>query len=165
MAETATTQPPQDDSWIVLEDGRRVYLPRVHGTDDNQTEGDDSSKANNPNDKGLHLLEKSRSAWGSTAGAGSDFFHVYRKQRAREIARQEHMDKDWLEKNSASEFQRQRAEGIQKVLTRQKVKSEKRKRRKLNASIRQANERAEERQRNKSQDSQQSSTDQHVNPK
>lgn len=93
---------PGDEDWVLLSDGRRVHLPSLPPQDDGAAA---EGNAGVVDDKGFHLLEKPRSAWGSTAGAGSDFFHVYRKQRAREQLRQENMDKEWTAKEEAAEFQ------------------------------------------------------------
>lgn len=92
----------EEDEWVILGDGTKLHVPRLPPQEaPEELAGNTKSK----DDKGFHLLEKARSAWGSTAGAGSDFFHVYRKQRAREMARQEQLDKDWEEKSKNEKFQ------------------------------------------------------------
>lgn len=90
-----------DTSWVMLSDGRRVYLPRLPSHDEHAAAaeaGDDP--------RGLHHIKKGRLAWGSTAGAGSDFFQVYKDQRSRELARQEQMDRDWQRKTKEYLFQK-----------------------------------------------------------
>lgn len=86
---------------VLLADGTKVLVPKKmpSGLDDIDADGPTADQ-----DKGFHLLEKVRSAWGSTAGAGSDFFHVYRKQRAREMARLDGLERDWEIEQDTEEF-------------------------------------------------------------
>lgn len=59
------------------------------------------------------VFDKVQQTWGSSAGAGSDFFHMYRKRRAHELDRLEKMDADWDEKCQHREFQQKRAAGFE----------------------------------------------------
>lgn len=58
------------------------------------------------------VFDQVQQTWGSSAGAGSDFFHKYRKRRAHELERLEKMDADWDEKMEHRAFQQKRAEGF-----------------------------------------------------
>lgn len=117
--------------WVVLSNGARVQVPRLP-----PQQADDSTGAAQwqggvgTSEKGFHLLEKVRSAWGSTAGAGSDFFHVYRKQRAREMARQEELEKAWVEEEEFRKFQERRIANFKADEERARKRNEKRKRKK-----------------------------------
>ena len=42
------------------------------------------------------VIDKIHNVWGSTAGAGSDFYSVYRKQKNTELERIEKLDADFL---------------------------------------------------------------------
>eukprot|EP01055_Gregarina_sp_Pseudo9_P001139 Gregarina_sp_Pseudo_9__1138@NODE_1746_length_1356_cov_14_314351_g1619_i0_p1_GENE_NODE_1746_length_1356_cov_14_314351_g1619_i0NODE_1746_length_1356_cov_14_314351_g1619_i0_p1_ORF_typecomplete_len232_score33_17DUF1168/PF06658_12/2_2e03DUF1168/PF06658_12/4_3e25FbpA/PF05833_11/0_41DUF1179/PF06678_11/1_2_NODE_1746_length_1356_cov_14_314351_g1619_i043738 len=132
----STKVQPEDDSefdWVVLSSGARVQVPRLPPQQPDDANGSSIPGAGGmaPNDKGFHLLDKVRSAWGSTAGAGSDFFHVYRKQRAREMARQEELEKAWVESEEMRKFQERRLANFKADEERAKKRSEKRKRKKL----------------------------------
>ncbi|KAH0473948.1 MAG: hypothetical protein KVP17_000821, partial [Porospora cf. gigantea B] len=56
------------------------------------------------------LLEKVSNPAGSTAGAGSDFFHIYRKHRQTELERLKLMEVEDKEDLEQSEFQQRRHE-------------------------------------------------------
>ena len=56
------------------------------------------------------LLEKVSNPAGSTAGAGSDFFHIYRKHRQTELERLKLMEVEDQEDLEQSEFQQRRHE-------------------------------------------------------
>eukprot|EP01054_Gregarina_sp_Poly1_P010899 Gregarina_sp_Poly_1__10898@NODE_84_length_15393_cov_100_561529_g72_i0_p6_GENE_NODE_84_length_15393_cov_100_561529_g72_i0NODE_84_length_15393_cov_100_561529_g72_i0_p6_ORF_typecomplete_len245_score51_89DUF1168/PF06658_12/2_1e25AAA_23/PF13476_6/0_0024Coilin_N/PF15862_5/0_024Rrn6/PF10214_9/0_056PHC2_SAM_assoc/PF16616_5/0_17SMC_N/PF02463_19/0_16LCD1/PF09798_9/0_52Mt_ATPsynt_B/PF05405_14/0_83AspBHydro_N/PF05279_11/0_96FlgT_N/PF16548_5/2_5DUF4407/PF14362_6/1_5_NODE_84_length_15393_cov_100_561529_g72_i0 len=119
--------------WIVLSNGARVQVPKLPPQEDTAAGGSNLAACSGagdggPNDKGFHLLDKVRSAWGSTAGAGSDFFHVYRKQRAREMARQEALEKAWQEAEEMRKFQEKRLANFKADEDRAKKRAEKRKR-------------------------------------
>eukprot|EP01053_Blabericola_migrator_P001874 Blabericola_migrator_1__1873@NODE_150_length_12827_cov_208_685893_g131_i0_p6_GENE_NODE_150_length_12827_cov_208_685893_g131_i0NODE_150_length_12827_cov_208_685893_g131_i0_p6_ORF_typecomplete_len200_score36_93DUF1168/PF06658_12/9_8e28Rrn6/PF10214_9/0_00095ZapA/PF05164_13/0_011DUF3381/PF11861_8/0_23PET117/PF15786_5/1_7PET117/PF15786_5/1_9e02IncFII_repA/PF02387_15/0_33DDRGK/PF09756_9/5_9AspBHydro_N/PF05279_11/8_8LCD1/PF09798_9/8_4DUF3484/PF11983_8/2e02DUF3484/PF11983_8/2_3_NODE_150_length_12827_cov len=117
-----------DFDWIVLSDGARVRVPKLPPQEDSATGVTDGPVGGS--DKGFALLEKVRSAWGSTAGAGSDFFHVYRKQRAREMARQEELEKEWKETQEDEAFQARRLANFLADKEKAARKREKRKRKK-----------------------------------
>lgn len=51
------------------------------------------------------LMEKVNNVWGSTAGAGSDFFHTYRKHRATEMDRLKQLDEEYEDEKEATEFE------------------------------------------------------------
>jgi len=86
--------------------------------------------------KALIEFDVAKNVWGSTAGAGSDYFHLYKRERDREIARLEKMDKDWDEKEAHLEFQKKRAEGLDKAAAKTAKNREKRQRKKMNADAR-----------------------------
>eukprot|EP00923_Selenidium_pygospionis_P012698 GHVN01021666.1.p2 GENE.GHVN01021666.1~~GHVN01021666.1.p2 ORF type:complete len:172 (+),score=33.15 GHVN01021666.1:95-610(+) len=83
---------------IQLADGTSVEVAKHK----EQEDGADSTS-------GRVHLEKVNNVWGSTAGAGSDFFHLYRKQRAVEMERIEKMDADWVEEEEDKKFREKRA--------------------------------------------------------
>merc|ERR1719473_2578522 len=58
-------------------------------------------------------FDKMNETWGSSAGAGSDFFHLYRKRRDHEMERLAKMDADWDKRNDNISFQQKRAEWMQ----------------------------------------------------
>merc|ERR1719163_6727 len=78
------------------------------------------------------VFDKVQQTWGSSAGAGSDFFHKYRKRRAHELERLEQMDKDWDEKCEHREFQTKRAEGFAEAEAKTAKNREKRQKKKQN---------------------------------
>lgn len=86
--------------------------------------------------KALIEFDVAKNVWGSTAGAGSDYFHLYKRERDREIARLEKMDKDWDEKEAHVDFQAKRAEGLDKAAAATAKKREKRQRKKFNQEAR-----------------------------
>eukprot|EP00919_Chromeraceae_sp_WS-2016_P055801 GHVR01132519.1.p1 GENE.GHVR01132519.1~~GHVR01132519.1.p1 ORF type:complete len:132 (+),score=43.04 GHVR01132519.1:110-505(+) len=54
------------------------------------------------------LIERVNNVWGSCAGAGSDFFHLYNNTRRNEMERLKKMDEDWEVKVEADEFETRR---------------------------------------------------------
>lgn len=58
------------------------------------------------NESSHRLMEKVNNVWGSTAGAGSDFFHTYRKHRATEMQRLKQLDEEYEDEKEAEEFQK-----------------------------------------------------------
>lgn len=64
------------------------------------------------------MFDKVEEPYGSGAGAGSDFFHMYKKQREREIDRIEAMDKAWDTRLENDKLQETR-------ITRMKIAEEK----------------------------------------
>ncbi|EPT28448.1 hypothetical protein TGPRC2_270790 [Toxoplasma gondii TgCatPRC2] len=75
-------------------------------------------------------IEKVVNAWGSAAGAGSDFFDRYRMSRNAELKRLEEMEADWRKKVEAEEFQLQRHRRILEAQEKNRHARERRKRRK-----------------------------------
>ncbi|KEP66822.1 UNVERIFIED_CONTAM: hypothetical protein HHA_270790 [Hammondia hammondi] len=76
-------------------------------------------------------IEKVVNAWGSAAGAGSDFFDRYRMSRNAELKRLEEMEADWRKKVEAEEFQLQRHRRILEAQEKNRHARERRKRRKM----------------------------------
>eukprot|EP01069_Polyplicarium_translucidae_P005396 Polyplicarium_translucidae@DN2779_c0_g1_i1.p1 len=106
----------EEEDFVVLADGQRLYCPKPNG--------EEEEKANKV------VFEKVHNAWGSTAGAGSDFFHVYRKHRSVELARLKKMDEEWDEKMVQDEFRKRRTEGISEALSKGPSRSSIRKKQK-----------------------------------
>lgn len=82
------------DDRVILSSGEVVHIPR---------------KRPAPSDECDHthrLMEKVNNVWGSTAGAGSDFFHTYRKHRAVEMKRLKKLDEEYEEEKEAEGFQK-----------------------------------------------------------
>lgn len=50
-------------------------------------------------------LEKVTNVWGSTAGAGSDFFHLYRRHRATEMERVNDLEENYQKQKEQKEFE------------------------------------------------------------
>eukprot|EP00581_Thalassiosira_minuscula_P007891 CAMPEP_0183706772 /NCGR_PEP_ID=MMETSP0737-20130205/3521_1 /TAXON_ID=385413 /ORGANISM="Thalassiosira miniscula, Strain CCMP1093" /LENGTH=136 /DNA_ID=CAMNT_0025934275 /DNA_START=110 /DNA_END=516 /DNA_ORIENTATION=+ len=61
-------------------------------------------------DRGPVVAEKVDNPYGSTAGAGSGEFHVYRHARAREMARWKKINADEAEMKAEEEFQQKLAQ-------------------------------------------------------
>eukprot|EP00921_Rhytidocystis_pertsovi_P009424 GHVQ01015159.1.p1 GENE.GHVQ01015159.1~~GHVQ01015159.1.p1 ORF type:complete len:139 (+),score=23.40 GHVQ01015159.1:252-668(+) len=78
-------------------------------------------------------VEKVDNVWGSTAGAGSDFFHIYRKHRYTEMNRLQKMDEDWEKEKEADEFEAER-ERLKEYDEMTKEKRRKKRKRKQNNS-------------------------------
>eukprot|EP00920_Eleutheroschizon_duboscqi_P039093 GHVT01094018.1.p1 GENE.GHVT01094018.1~~GHVT01094018.1.p1 ORF type:complete len:253 (+),score=36.49 GHVT01094018.1:1159-1917(+) len=76
------------------------------------------------------MLEKVDNVWGSSAGAGSDFFDIYRKHRYREMDRLKTMDEDWKVRMEHEEHQLRREQRMSKAEEDTRKRAEKRKRRK-----------------------------------
>lgn len=80
---------------VLLSSGIGVHLPNKRPT---PSDGSDEHQH--------RLIEKVNNVWGSTAGAGSDFFHIYRKHRATEMQRLKELDEVYENEKEAEEFQR-----------------------------------------------------------
>jgi len=76
------------------------------------------------------LFDKVDQPYGSGAGAGSDFYHLYKKQREREINRLEQMDKDHDKRIANKEFHDQRNARFDEMEEKTLKKREKRQRQK-----------------------------------
>jgi hypothetical protein len=76
---------------ILLASGRRITLAKC---DQNSTQ--ENKKV---------LVDRVNNVWGSTAGAGSDFFHIYRKHRTREMERLKQLDEQHELQEEEKEFQ------------------------------------------------------------
>eukprot|EP00934_Nitzschia_sp_Nitz4_P003381 Nitzschia sp. Nitz4//scaffold89_size161592//21194//21988//NITZ4_002363-RA/size161592-processed-gene-0.2-mRNA-1//1//CDS//3329559571//3371//frame0 len=87
-----------------------------------------SGSASAPNDK--VVAEKVSNPYGSTAGAGSGEFHVYRHARAREAARWKELDANEKEKELEAQFQKRKAEAEMDELEKTAKRRKKRQREK-----------------------------------
>jgi len=105
--------------------------------DDDEEEG--FRRLNNPNNNnnGGIQVEKVVNVWGSTAGAGSDFFHLYRKHRSVEVERLENMEQDWKKEQEDEEFQMRREQNAIECEERTRKRAEKRRKKKDNKKQRQ----------------------------
>ncbi|KAL7516283.1 hypothetical protein ACHAWX_001315 [Stephanocyclus meneghinianus] len=65
-----------------------------------------STASGQPADRGPVITEKVDNPYGSTAGAGSGEFHVYRHARAREMARWKEINANEAELKAEEEFQK-----------------------------------------------------------
>ncbi|CAA9986973.1 conserved protein, unknown function [Plasmodium knowlesi strain H] len=92
------------DDEIMLSDGRVIRMPVK------QTEEKEKEKS-----KGKIKVDKVPNVWGSSAGAGSDYFDLYRKQRNEENERIELMEKRWKEYTQNQIFQSKRKEKIEYI--------------------------------------------------
>eukprot|EP00922_Rhytidocystis_sp_ex-Travisia-forbesii_P043251 GHVS01064568.1.p2 GENE.GHVS01064568.1~~GHVS01064568.1.p2 ORF type:complete len:158 (+),score=44.46 GHVS01064568.1:216-689(+) len=94
--------------------------------------GDDSGWTGGKRLSGISpnvTVEKVENVWGSTAGAGSDFFHIYRKHRYAEMDRLKQMDEDWDKKmeQDGLEAEKQRWKEVDEAVTAKKREKRKRK--------------------------------------
>ncbi|KAL7066185.1 hypothetical protein ACR3K2_33790 [Cryptosporidium serpentis] len=80
------------------------------------------------------IEEKLQNTWGSNAGAGSDFFHIYRKQKEAENERIHKMELKWKEEKEQREFNERRNNRISAFLKSTLKKSENRRKKKLKQS-------------------------------
>ncbi|OII77850.1 hypothetical protein cand_013660 [Cryptosporidium andersoni] len=80
------------------------------------------------------IEEKLQNTCGSNAGAGSDFFHIYRKQKEAENERIHRMELKWKEEREQKEFNERRSDRILDFLKSTLKKSENRKKKKLKKS-------------------------------
>jgi len=85
----------------------------------------------NPRD----AFDKVEEPYGSGAGAGSDFFHMYKKQREREIDRIEAMDKAWDTRLVNDQLQETRIARMKISEETTAKKREKRKRKKESSQV------------------------------
>eukprot|EP00397_Hematodinium_sp_SG-2012_P066685 GEMP01100773.1.p1 GENE.GEMP01100773.1~~GEMP01100773.1.p1 ORF type:complete len:215 (-),score=80.51 GEMP01100773.1:63-707(-) len=79
-------------------------------------------------------FDKVDQPYSSGAGAGSDFFHIWKKQREREMDRMKKMDADWDVKAKNLEHHEKRLERLEKEEAKTTKKRDKRKRQKDNAT-------------------------------
>ncbi|CEM12728.1 unnamed protein product [Vitrella brassicaformis CCMP3155] len=77
-------------------------------------------------------IEKVNNVWGSTAGAGSDFFHVYRKHRRIEMDRLKKMDEDWEAQQETEEMLKRKQDRERAAETERRKKAQRRHKRKEN---------------------------------
>ncbi|KAK2197742.1 PRKR-interacting protein 1 [Babesia duncani] len=103
---------------ILLSDGRTLKITR-----ENTTDAQDES--NKPE------TERIYNVWGSSAGARSDFFYIYRKHRKMELDRLEKMDKDWKEEMENKLFHTRRCSRIIKEKEKTAKRKSKRDKKKL----------------------------------
>ncbi|EEA05841.1 uncharacterized protein CMU_015880 [Cryptosporidium muris RN66] len=80
------------------------------------------------------MEEKLQNTCGSNAGAGSDFFHIYRKQKEAENERIHKMELKRKEEKEQKEFDERRSDRISAFLKSTLKKSESRKKKKLKKS-------------------------------
>ena len=80
--------------------------PNMRAVDYAQATGTTASSSNSAdnNNRGPVIAEKVDNPYGSTAGAGSGEFHVYRHARAREMARWEQINATEAERKAEEEF-------------------------------------------------------------
>jgi len=78
-------------------------------------------------------FDKVDQPYGSGAGAGSDFFHMYKKEREREIDRIQAMDKNWETKVANEKLQETRITRMEMAEAKTAKKREKRKRQQENS--------------------------------
>ncbi|ANQ06871.1 Uncharacterized protein PCOAH_00011990 [Plasmodium coatneyi] len=103
------------DDEIMLSDGRVIRMPVK------QAEEKEKEKS-----KGKIKVDKVPNVWGSSAGAGSDYFDLYRKQRNQENERIELMEKKWKEYTQNQIFQSKRKEKIEFIEKKSLKKKKKR---------------------------------------
>ena len=101
-----------------------------------QAAGTSSTTA--PADRGPVVTEKVDNPYGSTAGAGSGEFHVYRHARAREMARWKEIHANEAEMKAEEDFQRKVAEN-ERVEAEKTEKRRRKREREKNAKRRKKN--------------------------
>ncbi|KAI4840112.1 hypothetical protein MKS88_001470 [Plasmodium brasilianum] len=101
---------------VMLSDGRIIKMPVKRKEDENEK---DKAKAK-------LKVEKIPNVWGSSAGAGSDYFDLYRKQRNEENERLEIIEKQWKEYTDNQIFQSKRREKIEYIEKKRQKKKNKR---------------------------------------
>mmetsp|Transcript_58135 Transcript_58135/g.101782 ORF Transcript_58135/g.101782 Transcript_58135/m.101782 type:complete len:196 (+) Transcript_58135:111-698(+) len=92
----------------------------------------EASNAMKPIEKNIAQLEKIDNKFGSSAGAGSDFFNIYRRHRNHELERLEQMDKDAVAIDDSEAFQAAREAKAERDAQVGAAKRNKRQRRKQN---------------------------------
>ena len=96
------------------------------------------ASASAPSNRGPVVTEKVDNPYGSTAGAGSGEFHVYRHARAREMARWKEMHANEAEMKAEEDFQRKVAADVKAEAEKTEKRRRKREREK-NAKRRKKN--------------------------
>lgn len=107
--------------------------PNMRAVDYDQATGKISDSASAvvavlPANRGPVVAEKVDNPYGSTAGAGSGEFHVYRHARAREMERWKKINADEAEKKAEEEFQKKAAEDTASEAEKTKKRRRKRER-------------------------------------
>ncbi|CRG93193.1 conserved Plasmodium protein, unknown function [Plasmodium gallinaceum] len=102
------------DDEIMLSDGRIIKIPIKN------------EENNKDKEKGKIKIEKIPNVWGSSAGAGSDYFDIYRKQRNEENERIELIEKKWKEYTENQIFQNKRKAKIEYIEKKRLKKKNKR---------------------------------------
>lgn len=108
----------QSRDTIILSDGSVVNIPAA-------SSDDDDALPRRP-----RIFEEVRNVWGSSAGAGSDFFDSYRRDRASELIRIRKMTKEHEATIAHAEFQAKRQRGLEEAKERTAKRARKRNMRK-----------------------------------
>ncbi|KAF8821104.1 hypothetical protein IE077_004383 [Cardiosporidium cionae] len=113
---------------ITLSNGMVVTIPRCKEAVTVEMDSADSKDVLAKNEV---RIEKVSNVWGSSAGAGSDFFDIYRRHRYTEMDRLQKMDEDWKDEVESKIYQKQREAGFREAQQEHKRRATKRKLRKI----------------------------------